>query len=249
MADVVDRVRGRITGYDERRGVVTIEAPYTDFVTMCRREYKEVVVTMIDSRPLSDKQRRCCYAMLRDIAEWSGYGSDEVKEIMKFNFVASLVEDMRVFSLSDAPMSLVAAFQKFLAKFIVENDVPTRVSMLEYVDDIADYVYACVINKKCPVCGKKADLHHLDAVGMGRNRDEIIHEGMEVMSLCREHHTEIHTIGKSEFFKRYHLDGGIVADKTICKIYGLRRMRAANGVHDSQQRDTPGPDQREGQGQ
>lgn len=227
MTAVIDRVNGKITGYDERRGVVTIEAPYQDFVTMCRREYREVEITFLDSRPLSAQQRKSCYAMIREIAEWSGYGAEDVKEIMKFDFIASLVDDMRHFSLSDAPMSTVAAFQKFLARFIVAHDVPTRRPMLEYVDDVQDYVYACLINKKCPVCGRHADLHHVEAIGAGRNRDEIIHEGMEVLPLCREHHTEIHTTGKTDFFKKYHLNGGIQADKTICRLYGLKRRKEA----------------------
>ena len=226
MTAVIDRVRGIITGYDERRGVVTIEAPYEDFVTMCRREYKEVEITMLDSRPLSDKQRKSCYAMLREIAVWSGYEPDEIKDMMKFNFIGTLVDDMNTFSLSNAPMSLVAAFQTFLARFIVAHDVPTRRPMLEYVDDIDDYVLACLTQKKCVVCGKKADLHHVDAIGAGRDRTEIIHEGMSVLPLCREHHTEAHTIGRDSFNKRYHIHG-IEADKTICKIYGLKRSKSA----------------------
>lgn len=230
MTAVIDKVRGKITNYDERRGVVQIEAPYEDFAAMCRREYKEVEITMLDSRPLSDKQRKSCYAMLREIAVWSGYEPDEIKDMMKFNFIASLVEDMNQFSLSDAPMSLVAAFQTFLARFIVAHDVPTRRPMLEYVDDVQDYVYTCLVNKKCPICGKKADLHHVTAVGMGRDRDEIIHEGMEVMPLCREHHQEIHAIGKAYFFKKWHLQGGIECDKTICRIYGLKRSKKNESV-------------------
>ena len=226
MADVIDRVRGKIVNYDERRGVVLIEASYQDFATMCRREYREVEITMLDSRPLSEKQRKSCYAMLREIAEWSGYGADEVKDIMKFNFIGSLVEDMQQFSLRDAPMSLVAAFQTFLARFIVAHDVPTRRSMLEYVDDIDDYVLACLTQKKFVICGKKADLHHVDSVGMGRNRDEIIHEGMTVLPLCREHHTEAHTIGRDSFETKYHIHG-VEADKTICRIYGLKRRKKA----------------------
>ena len=229
MADVIDRVRGTITNYDERRGVVTITAPYADFAAMCRREYKEVEITMIDSRPLSAKQRKSCYAMIREIAEWSGDTTDSIKEVLKLDFwVGELLQmSESLFSLHDAPMSVVAAFQTWLARFIVRNDVPTRRPMLEYVDDVQDYVYACLINKRCPVCGKKADLHHIEAVGMGRNRDEIIHEGMEVLPLCREHHTEIHTIGKADFFAKYHLNGGIEADKTVCRIYGLKRGKTA----------------------
>jgi hypothetical protein len=86
------------------------------------------------------------------------------------------------------------------------------------VDDIQDYVYQCLINKKCAVCGKRADLHHIDAVGMGNDRTEVSHLGREVMSLCRVHHTEMHTIGKADFFQKYHFNSGVLADKTILKI-------------------------------
>lgn len=230
MTAVIDRVRGKIVNYDERRGVVQIEAPYEDFAAMCRREYKEVDIAMIDSRPLSDKQRKSCYAMIREIALWSGYEPDEIKDMFKFNFLSALEETMNTFSLSDAPMSLVAAFQTFLARFIISHDVPTRRPMLEYVDDIDDYVLACLAQKKCVICGAKADLHHVDAVGMGRDRDEIIHEGMKVLPLCREHHTEVHTIGRDSFNAKYHLNGGIEADKTICKLYHLNNKKRSKSA-------------------
>lgn len=227
MADVIDRVRGRIVDYDERRGEVVIRAPYTDFPALCRREYKEVDITLIDSRPLSAAQRRNCYAMIREIATWCGDTPEAIKEALKLDFWCGELLQMsdRLFSLSNAPMSVVAAFQKWLARFIVRNDVPTRKPMLEYIDDVDDYVYACLVEKKCPICGKKADLHHVEAVGMGRDRTEIIHEGMEVMPLCREHHTEMHTIGKGDFFKKYHLNRGVECDRTICRIYGLKRKK------------------------
>ena len=201
---------------------------------MCRREVKEVEITLLDSRPLSDKQRRSCYAMIREIAEWSGDTPEATKEILKLDFWCGELMQIAetLFSLSNAPMSIVAAFQSWLARFIVRNDVPTRKPMLDYVDDIHDYVYACLMNKKCPVCGKKADLHHLNAIGMGRNRDEIIHEGLEVMPLCREHHMEIHSIGKTEFFKKYHFDSGIIADKTICRLYGLKARKERESLLD-----------------
>lgn len=230
MSKVIDRIRGKITDYDERRGVVLIEAAYDDFTTMCRREYKEVEITMLDSRPLSDKQRRCCYAMLRAIAEWSGYEPDEIKDMMKYNFIASLVDDMDTFSLKDAPMSTVAAFQTFLARFIVSHDVPTKRPMLDYVDDIGKYVYACAEAKRCVICGKNADIHHVHAIGAGRDRDEIVHEGLEVMPLCRVHHTEIHTIGRQSFMEKYHLPGGIIADRNICKVYGLNTKKRSRNA-------------------
>lgn len=227
MAETIDRAIGTIKNFDERRGVVTIEVPYTDFARMCRREYKNVEVTFIDSRPLSDKQRRSCYALIREIARWSGDDERSMKEILKIDFWAGeLLETAdRLFSLSNAPMSIVAAFQSWLVKFIIQNDIPTEHPLLDFVDDVESFVYASLANKKCVICGKHADLHHVKALGMGVNRDEVIHEGMEVLPLCREHHMLVHSMGRDSFMEKYHLHG-VPADKTICKIYGLKRQKA-----------------------
>ena len=224
MRSPSDIITGEIVNYDERRGVLTICAPYSDYPTLAKRKYKNVKVQLIDGRPLSSKQRRSCYAMITEIAEYMGEEKAEAKDFLKQRFMAAELEELgdAIFSLSDAPMSLVAAFQRFLARFIVRHDIPTRKPMLNYVDDIGDYIYSCLINKKCAICGKHADLHHVERVGMGRNREEIIHEGMECLPLCREHHTEAHTMPDAEFFEKYHLDGGIKLDKTLCRIYGLK---------------------------
>ena len=227
MKTPIDIVAGTITDYDERSGVLTIKAQYPDWPIMVKRGYHKCNVQLIDSRPLSDKQRRACYALLREISDYTGQGADSTKEWMKLKFLAEDFGETadKIFSLSNAPMSLVCAFQRFLVRFILEWDIPTRFPLLGMVDDIADYVYACLINRKCAVCGKRADLHHVDHVGMGRDREEIIHEGMEALPLCREHHQECHTVGQQTFNEKYHFDGGIEIDKTICKIYGLKTER------------------------
>jgi len=222
----IDIVKGQIVDVDD--GIVTIKCRYDDWFTLIKRGYKYCNVQMIDSRPLSDKQRRMCYSLLRAIADYAGYAStEEVKNIMKVNFMAELCSETadKIFSLANAPMSLVAEFQRFLIRFIVDNDIPCDFPLLDYVDDIADYVYSCLVNKKCAVCGKHADLHHVDHVGMGRDRDEIIHEGMEVLPLCRTHHNECHTLGQHSFNEKYHFDAGITLDKTLCRIYGLKRRK------------------------
>lgn len=216
-------LKGKVVGLSED-GTATIKAqvPLAQFL---HREVKEVYVDMIDSRPLSDRQRRMCYALVKAIADWSGSGTEEVKEAFKLDFWAERVDSLsdKIFSLSNAPMSLVAEFQRFLVAFILTHDVPTKRPLREYVDDIEAYTYLCLVRRKCAVCGRRAELHHIDAVGMGNDRTEVQHEGREVMSLCREHHMELHTVGKAEFMAKYHLDSGVPCDKTIMKIYGLRR--------------------------
>lgn len=227
MKSPMETVRGRIVGYDERRQELLIRAPYDDWLTMTRRDYKEVLVQPIDSRPLSDKQRRMCYALLREISDYTGQGADATKEWMKIKFLTDDMEQTadKIFSLSSAPMSLVCAFQRYLIRFILEWDIPCSFPLLEYVDDVQDYIYSCLVNKKCCICGALTDLHHVDRVGMGRDRTDIIHEGMEVLPLCREHHAEAHTMPDAAFFEKYHIPGGIVMDKTLCRMYGLKARR------------------------
>lgn len=216
-------IKGRILSVSED-GTAVIAAPIDTYI-LTHRKVKEAYIDYIDSRPLSDKQRRMCYALINAIAEWSGETTEGTKTALKLEFWQSHIDTLadKIFSLSNAPMSLVAEFQRYLVRFIVDNDVPLKFPLLNYVDDIKDYTYSCLIHKKCVICGKHADLHHIDAIGMGNDRNDVQHIGREVMSLCREHHTEIHLLGKSEFMEKYHLDGGIIADKTICRIYGFKR--------------------------
>ena len=230
MKTANDVIRGKIVSYDERTGELMIRAYYDDYYTMSKRGYKACNIQLIDSRQLSDKQRRTCYALLRDISEYTGMGMEPTKEYMKIKFLSEELQDTAnvIFSLSNAPMSLVCAFQKFLVHFMLDFDIPSSMRLIEFVDDVSDFIYACLAAKKCCICGKPADLHHVDHVGMGCDRDEIIHEGMEVLPLCREHHTEVHTIGQQSFNEKYHLDGGIPLDRKLCRIYGLKTRKAGN---------------------
>ena len=232
MKTPVDTVVGTIVDVDER-GTMTIKAHYDDWPTLVKRGYRECRIELIDSRPLSSKQRRMCWAMIGEIADWQGdmrsatgraLAREFVNDARKLDFLISELGENadKLFSLSNAPMSLVAAYQRYLVRFIVSNDILTKKPMLEYVDDVADYVYSCLINKRCCICGRVADLHHVERVGMGRSRTEICHEGMEVLPLCREHHTEAHTMPDDAFFERYHLDKGVQLDKTLCRLYGLK---------------------------
>lgn len=228
MRDPIDTAKGIVSEYDDRRQEIIIRVPYSDWPTLLKRGYHECLVQLIDSRPLSDKQRRMCYALLREISDYTGQGIASTKEWMKLKFLADDLGETadKIFSLSAAPMSLVCAFQRYLINFILEFDIPCRIPLLEYADDTEDYIYSCLMNKKCCICGKPTDLHHIDRVGMGRDRNDIVHEGMEVLPLCREHHTEAHTMPDAEFFSRYHISKGINLDRTLCRIYGLKRRKS-----------------------
>lgn len=204
---------------------------HVDDVSLLKK-CKEIEITPIDARKLSNKQRRMCWALIGCIAEWQGESKaqtmrDMVNEAMKLDLLESSDEspDM-MFSLSDAPMSVICEYQRFLVDFIIENDISTPQPLYEYADDLDRYVYSCIANRRCCVCGRPADIHHCNIdgsrVGMGRDRTQIVHEGLSVLPLCRNHHTEIHTMPEPDFLDKYHLPGPVKLDKYLCSVLGVK---------------------------
>jgi hypothetical protein len=213
-------VTGRIVGYDPAKGEILIRAAYPDWETLTRRQYNECVVFVADERPLSNDQRKWCWALLTEIADWQGNYVEITKQEMTNLFQAEKPDGEPV-SLSTSSMSRVKEFQSFLVDFVVEQGVPCKRPLTELVDDMSAFIYSCVMHKKCCISGRDAELHHIDRVGMGRDRTDIIHIGMEVLPLTREYHTEAHTMPDKTFFANYHLNGGVLVDQKIAEIYNL----------------------------
>lgn len=204
-------------------GGLVVFVPYGDMEKIIRRQYNEVQVGLPDGRRISPEQRRKAYALMGEIAEAVGYEKDEIKDVMKHDFVSNHLQQLEkeLFSLSDCDVTTAKEYISYLIDFILRNDIPTHVPLIELADDIDRYVYACLMRKKCCICGQKADFHHVDAVGMGNDRDEVQHIGRKCLPLCRAHHVEIHTIGTTEFCNRYHIRPQI-RDEKIAKVYRLR---------------------------
>lgn len=189
----------------------------------------EVTVLWGDRRTISPEQRRKAWALIGEVAAWAGYlSADDKRDInatMKAEFLRARVdklqaEAIKAFSLSDVDMTTARLYIDWLVEFCVVNNVPTKVALHEYAEDIAAYVYACLMHKRCAVCGRKADLHHVDRVGMGGDRAHMNHIGMECLPLCREHHQEAHQHGDAALMARYHLQGIQIDDK-IARLYKL----------------------------
>jgi len=185
--------------------------------------YQSVVgVELVDKRHISADQRKKAYVLISYIAAWWGYTPLEaMKEMMKLMFVGEAETLRRSFSLSDCDMTTARLFITYLIDFCILHGVDVGGPLYQLSEDIPRYVWACLMNKRCAVCGRKAELHHVDAVGMGRNRKEICHIGMRALPLCRGHHTEIHAVGREDFLKRYFLEP-VRIDERVAKVYRLK---------------------------
>lgn len=210
-------ITGYISDYDGE--ALTIVAPLDRPYIIEKQQITDCVIRLNDGRYISADQRKKIYATMRDIADYTGYAPDEVKALWKYDFIARTGADY--FSLSDCSVTTANAFLTFLIGFCLEYDIPTLDSLLERSPDVSRYLYSCLANKRCAICGSKAELHHSDHVGTGRNRKEIMHLGMRAEALCRIHHTECHTSGQQSFDRKYHVYG-IKLDKYLCDVLKLK---------------------------
>ena len=183
----------------------------------------EVRVIWQDIRSITAEQRRKAWALMTEIAAYQGQSKEETYGEQQAKFSLKHLEILQdgLFHLSSATVTTARAFINMLIDTILEYGIPTKEPLYGLCDDIHRYVYACLMNKKCAVCGGKCELHHYDHVGMGRNRREIDHIGMRAYPLCRVHHDEIHSIGETAFDAKYHLEP-IAIDEKIAKKYNLK---------------------------
>lgn len=221
---VQEHVIGEIQDVRED-GRVIIMAGLPDLDRALLRQYSKVEVILPDGRKISCTQRRKVYALLGEIAEYvdgirNADTIEEQKRLLKMEFMLKRMEsaERRMFSLSDCDMSTAREFITYLIDFIIANDIPTRVPLIDNCDDIAAYMYACTMHRKCAVCGRPADIHHCEGsrIGAGVDRKKAHQLGREILPLCRVHHTELHAMPESEFIAKYHLQK-VRLDEQLCK--------------------------------
>lgn len=176
-----------------------------------------------DRYKVSRAQQKKAHALLQAICRWSGYTPLETeKTITKQMFLDSQLPTIAdEFSLSNCSREIARMYITYLIDFCLLHDIPCGEPMWKLAEDIPKYVYMALIHKRCAICGQKAELHHVDVVGMGRNRKEICHLGMRALPLCRLHHTEIHRIGKVDFLSKYILEP-VKIDERIAETYRLK---------------------------
>ena len=185
---------------------------------LLQKQVDVIEIRLTDGREISAEQRKKIFATVRDIAAWSGHEPEYIRQFMEFEF--RLQNSFEPFSLSNCDMTTAKEFINYLIDFCINHGVPTRDTLLNRTDDISKYLYSCIEHRICAVCNDRADIHHIDTVGMGRDRSTIIHLGMKAIALCRKHHTEAHTEGKA-FYDKFHIYG-IEVDEYLCKVLNLR---------------------------
>ena len=163
-----------------------------------------------DGRHISVEQRKKVYATIKDIADYTGYLPEEQKEWLKYLHISNTGCDY--FSLSDCTMDTAREFINTILEYAIENGVPLSEEAINRTDDVGRYLYFCIMNKKCAVCGKPGEIHHEDTIGMGINRNKVDDSNHKKICLCRNHHTMAHQLGVIRFTEMYKVYGIIVKE-------------------------------------
>ena len=202
---------------DERGAWLKTHIPNESIDERFLSEVMQGEVRINDGRRISSDQRKKIYALIKDIANHTGHHPEYLKEHMKYEFMSQ--EDREYFSLSNVDMTTARYFIESILEFCFEWEVPFATKTHELAKEVGNYLYLCLLHRKCAICGtKQAHIHHVDAVGSGRNRNEVDHTQLRLIALCAKHHQETHTIGWETFNKKYKVAGIKVNAQTIKRL-------------------------------
>lgn len=203
----------KINQYRERKDGTDLVVSVPDLKLgdmLVRKKIQNAEIRFDDGRHISAEQRKKAYATIRDIADWTGYLPEEMKEILKYQHM--MRTGGAYFSLSNCSMDTAREFINTILEFALENGIPLSEDALNRTDDIGRYLYYCLLHKKCAICGRDGEIHHEDAIGMGNDRTVVDDSGYRKICLCRIHHTIAHQMGVKRFRQAYKVYGIIIKE-------------------------------------
>lgn len=212
-------VTAKIIGYDGKNMIVIPDMPIDNEII--QKQINRVEIRLNDGRTITAEQRKKAYATIRDIADYSGHAPEFIKEWFKYEYI--IKTGGKYFSLADCSVTAAREYINILINFCLEYGVPIGDPLVKRTDDIDAYLYMCLYHRKCAVCGRRAEVHHVTGskIGMGVDRNKVHNVGREAVSLCRIHHSEAHA-REREFFEDNKIYG-IKLDATLCDRLNLRR--------------------------
>lgn len=200
---------------------------------LIQRQAGYIEFRTVDGREITAPQRRKIFAMMEDISKEFGEIPEYYRTILTWQFCRD--QEKEVFSLSNVDRTTARDFIDFLIDFCFRHNVPTSDTLLNCCDDVGRYLYMCLEHRKCAICNDPAEVHHVDRIGMGRDREKIVHVGLRAIALCHKHHDEAHA-GEKGLFDRYHVYG-IKLDKYLCDCLNLN-TKERKGYHEKADRST-----------
>ena len=126
----------RIVGYD---GEILRVKPLSPIDReLLQKQVDSIEIRLTDGREISADQRRKIFALVRDIASWSGEEPEYIRKFTAFEY--RITNGIEPFSLSDCKMSTAKESITYLIDFCFRHCVPTIDTLLNRTDDIDKYL-------------------------------------------------------------------------------------------------------------
>lgn len=177
-----------------------------------------------DTRQASHKQRRLFFSLMHDISEWSGDSPEWLKDYYFYpRFAERMLKPISLSNSTRSSMTDATVLLDMVIDFIFEMGVPVKAGYSLLPRNEAHFLYQCCRHRQCTICGQHADIHHVDVIGIGVDRNHVDHTKRHVLALCRYHHSEIEQIGPMAFSYKYHVPvEGIMLDVATLRKIGVR---------------------------
>lgn len=166
---------------------------------------------LIDQRIRSLEQLRKYWALVGDIEFHTGYPKLQLSDTFKVTYSEIKGLDPSEISLSTIDMTSLYELINLVLDWCMTYDISISGETGLMFRDLEQWYYYLAHKKECFICGggeedkSSRHTHHIDKIGMGHNRNKVIHEGRRAMILCGPHHDEYHTIGHRKFLEKYHI--------------------------------------------
>ena len=213
---VVGAYEGKITSIRDNGSSADLIVRVDDqkiYRQIVNQRIRDIKLDFTGINQITDEQRKKAYACINDIACYTGYSPDETKQVMKYYYLSRT--GGKLFSLADCTRDIAREFINVLIDFCLEHGVQMSDKLVYRTDDIDRYLWQCLKHKKCAVCGKPAEIHHWDAIGMGNDRRTYDDSQNRKIALCRKHHTIAHQKGRESFQRAYHVYGIVYVEKCV----------------------------------
>ena len=211
---------GEIQDYD---GVdLHIKARLDDPKLMKNKDMKYCEIIVSDRRQITTLQRNKIFALIKDITHYTS-GLENKQEAfyetltaMQLNYIIDLTDSEEIrskltynycqlcgidmFSLSKRTENTIdrttaSGFIDWLVELCVKNRIPCNDTLLNCCENQQKYLYICVRNKTCCICGKSAKVY-----SYGKKGEK---GGQIVQALCEHHYNELTKTGYEVFNKKY----------------------------------------------
>ena len=89
---------------------------------LLHKSVDKVEIRLVDGRTITAEQRKKAYALINDIAKWSGHLPEEIKAYSKAGYCAESGEED--FSLGSCTVTTAREYITYLIDFCLRNEVP-----------------------------------------------------------------------------------------------------------------------------